>query len=166
MIGSANAYHAWFSQYWPKLGPRILAAQSSKEISKAIEKDAVGISASLAPFSQLILKIVRDSNFPRARAKSQIHFLADSLAGQGFVTPRWSREICAEERKRVKHFIIRREYYIECSSGYKGLHWTQPAETVAAMNYLGTCGSKKRVDPERFACLYPEEQIQCKEPDA
>lgn len=120
VIGSASAYRAWFSQYWPKLGPRILAAQSSKEISKAIEEDAVGISASLAPFSHLILKIVRDSDFPRARAKSQIHFLADSLAGQGFVTPRRSREICAEERKRVTHFIIRREYYIECSCGYKG----------------------------------------------
>jgi hypothetical protein len=120
LIGSANAYHAWFSQFWPRLGPRILAAQSPKEVTRAVAEDAAGISASLAPFSQLILKIIRDPNFPRVRAKSQIHFLADSLAGQGFVTPRRSREICAEERKRVRHVIIRREYYIECSCGYKG----------------------------------------------
>jgi len=50
----------------------------------------------------------------------QIHFLADSVAGQGFVTPRRSREICAEERAKKKYFIVRREYYIECSCGYKG----------------------------------------------
>jgi hypothetical protein len=120
LIGSATAYHAWFSQFWPQLGPRILAAKSPREVTRAIAEDAPGISAGLAPFSQLILKIIRDANFPRARAKSQIHFLADSLAGQGFVTPRRSREICAEERKRVRHVIIRREYYIECSCGYKG----------------------------------------------
>jgi hypothetical protein len=120
VIGAANAYHAWFLQFWSKLGPRLLTAQSPEEITRAVREEAMGISASLAPFSELILKIVRDPKFPRTRAKSQIHFLADSLAGQGFVTPRRSREICAAERTKVKHIIVRREYYIECSCGYEG----------------------------------------------
>ena len=118
--GAASAYHTWFLQFWSKVGPRILAAQSPQEITRAVTEDAAGVSASLVPHSALILKIVRDPKFPRARAKSQMRFLADSLAGQGFVTPRRSREICAEERSKVCHVIVRREYYIECSCGYEG----------------------------------------------
>jgi hypothetical protein len=98
----------------------LLAARSSEEITKAVRENAPGVSASLAPHSELILKIVRDPKFPAVRSASQIHFLADSLGGQGFVKPRRSREICAEERSRVRHVIVRQEYYIECSCGYKG----------------------------------------------
>ena len=107
-------------QFWTKLGPRLLAAQSPEEIARAVQEDASGITASVVPFSELILQILRDPKFPRARSASQIHFLADSLGGQGFVTPRRSREICAEERSKVRHVIVRREYYIECSCGYQG----------------------------------------------
>jgi hypothetical protein len=107
-------------QFWSKLGPRLLAAKSSGEIGATIRELAAGVSASMVPYSELILKIVRDPKFPAARPTSQIHFLADSLGGQGFVTPRRSREICAEERSKVRHAIVRQEYYIECSCGYAG----------------------------------------------
>jgi len=120
VVGSADTYRLWFEQLWSKLGPRLLAARSSEEITKAIRENAPDVSASLAPHSELILKIVRDPKFPAVRSASQIHFLADSLAGQGFVKPRRSREICAEERSKVRHVIVRQEYYIECSCGYKG----------------------------------------------
>src|SRR5437867_6072956 len=52
----------------------------------------------------------------------QINFLADSLAGTGIVSPRRSRDICAAERAKEKrtHRIIRFEFYVECSCGYKG----------------------------------------------
>jgi len=120
VVGSADAFRAWFHQFWTKLGPRILIAKSSEEIERAITEDAPSVEGGLFQYSELILKIVRDRRFPRARTTSQIHFLADSLGGQGFVSSRRSREICAAERTKVKQVIVRREYYIECSCGYKG----------------------------------------------
>jgi hypothetical protein len=50
------------------------------------------------------------------------------------VTPRRSREICAEERAKIRHVIVRREYYIECSCGYEG-----PARDGACRN----CGTRE-----------------------
>jgi hypothetical protein len=120
LLGQSDHYRTVLFQFWPKLGPRLLSAQSPEEIVRAVREDAAGIMGSLIPFSELILKIMRDPKFPRARTTSQIHFLADSLGGQGFVTPRRSREICAEARKKVRHVIMRREYYIECTCGYNG----------------------------------------------
>jgi len=130
--GQANHYRLALPQFWPKLGPRLLAAHAPEEVTRAIREEAMGISGSLAQFSELIVKIIRDPKFPRARPSSQIHFLADSLGAQGFVTPRRSREICAEERKKVRHVIVRRDYYIECSCGYEG-----PARDGACRN----CGT-------------------------
>ena len=120
VVGSADTYRLWFEQLWPKMGARLLAASSSEDITKAIRENAPDVSLSLAPHSDLILKIVRDPKFPAVRSASQIHFLADSLGGQGLVKPRRSREICVEERSRVRHVIVRQEYYIECSCSYKG----------------------------------------------
>ncbi len=120
VVGSADAFRAWFHQFWAKLGPRFLRAKSCEDIEKAIKEDAPTIGGSLMHHSALILAVVHDRRFPRARTESQIHFLADSLGGQGFVTPRRSREICAKERAKVRNVIVRREYYIECSCGYKG----------------------------------------------
>ncbi len=71
-------------------------------------------------FSTRVFEIIRDPSFPRVRSKSQIHFLADSLGAEGRVTYRRSREICAKERKKVRHKILRRDYYIACSCGYEG----------------------------------------------
>jgi len=120
VVGAADTYRKWLAQFWPKLGRRLLAAKSSEGISRALREFAPSVSASLLPHAKLILDIMRDPRFPRVRPASQIHFLADSLGGQGFVTPRRSREICAGERSRVRHVIVRREYYIECSCGYAG----------------------------------------------
>jgi hypothetical protein len=120
VVGAADAFRAWFDQFWPDLGPHILQAKSAEEVSQGIHEHAPSICGSLAQHSDLILRIVRDRKFPRARTASQMHFLADSLGGQGVVTPRRSREICAAERSKVRHVIVRREYYIECSCGYKG----------------------------------------------
>jgi len=132
VVGQADHYRVVLHQFWPKLGPRLLAAQSPEEIVRAVREDAAGITGSLVPFSELILRILHDPKFPHARSTSQIHFLSDSLGGQGFVTPRRSREICAEERTKVRHVIVRREYYIECSCGYEG-----PARDGACRN----CGT-------------------------
>jgi hypothetical protein len=120
VVQSADTYGRWLRQYWPKLGHRLLTAQSGKEVTQAVQQGAPDVVASLAPLSGLMLAIVQERRFPRVRSEAQIQFLADSMGGQGIITPRRSREICAKERNKVEHFILRREYYIECSCGYKG----------------------------------------------
>jgi hypothetical protein len=74
LLGQADHYRLALPQFWPKLGPRLLAAQSPEEIVQAIREDAPGITGSLDPFTELILNIVHDPKFPRTRPKS-----ADSL---------------------------------------------------------------------------------------
>ena len=61
----------------------------------------------------------RDARFPK-RPEPQRNFLADSLAGRGLISPRRSRDICERERKTKVHYIIRQDYYIECTCRYKG----------------------------------------------
>ncbi len=58
-------------------------------------------------------------DFPRGLKPNET-LLADSLAGLGRVCSHRSRDICEKERKKKVHQIIREEYYIECTCGYKG----------------------------------------------
>ena len=120
VLQTANQLSVMLPGFWPRLVQPLLAAQSPGDVTRAFE--ALGlVSTSFVPhWSELILKIIQDRRFPRVRAKAQREFLADSLGAQGAVTPRRSREICAEERTKKSHFIVRREYYIECTCGYKG----------------------------------------------
>jgi hypothetical protein len=80
-------------------------------------KSEKGVSCNLAPrFPQL-------SQFTTETIQvARINFLADSLAALGVVVPRRSRDICAAERAKAKreHHVIRYEFYVECSCGYKG----------------------------------------------
>src|SRR5262249_10794530 len=73
------------------------------------------------PIADLILKVKREAKFPKTR-DAQIGFLADSLAARGEITPRSSRDVCERQRAKQKraYHIIRCEFYIECSCGYKG----------------------------------------------
>jgi hypothetical protein len=82
VVGQADHYRTVLHQFWPKLGPRLLAAQSPEEIVKAVREDAAGIAGSLMQFSELIRKILHDPKFPHARLASQVHFLSDSLGGR------------------------------------------------------------------------------------
>lgn len=74
--------------------------------------------------SSFLLSVVHDPDFPKRDREARINFLADSLAARGAVTPRTSRDICAKERakqrSKAQHRILRHEYYVECSCGYKG----------------------------------------------
>ena len=73
------------------------------------------------PLANLIFRVLREPKFPKRR-EAQINFLADSLAGLGYLAPRSSRDICQKERTKEKrtHHILRYEYYVECSCGFKG----------------------------------------------
>jgi hypothetical protein len=120
VLGNADTFRAQFSNAWPMLGKRLLAARSAVETWEIVKSGKGIISIMDFAFSELIFQILHDPKFPRLRTKAQVHFLADSLGASGSVTPRRSREICAEERAKVRHVIVRREYYIECTCGYEG----------------------------------------------
>jgi hypothetical protein len=122
VLGLANVLRTQFSQAWPILGNQLLDAKSPEEVMSVLKKDGgqIGGLKGLG-FSTRVFEIIhRDRKFPCARLKSQIHFLADSLGAEGVVTFRRSREICAIERKKVRHRIVRREFYIECTCTYRG----------------------------------------------
>src|SRR5216683_2105813 len=71
---------------------------------------------------------------------SSMRHLADSVAAEGFLSPRRCRDVCLEERKRQAKLgmILRREFYIECTCGYRG-----PAKSGGCRQ----CGTK-RLSPE------------------
>jgi hypothetical protein len=121
VVGTANALRTQFSVAWRSVGNQLLSARSPEQVMAVLKKDggAIGGLKDLE-FSTRVFEVIRDPKFPNLRSKSQVNFLADSLAASGLVTFRRSREICAQERRKVRHVIVRREFYIECTCGYSG----------------------------------------------
>lgn len=124
ITGRAYNYRIIFGYVWDRLRIPLLAARDEIEVIKAFEENAQPYTREFMPMlAGLVLKVIRERKFPK-RSKVQINFLADSLAGYGSISARRSRDICeqerAKERAKSKHKIIRREFYIECSCGYKG----------------------------------------------
>jgi hypothetical protein len=110
-------------QVWNSLWSALSIAQNEDEVLKALS-EARPYENYFSPLASLILQIINERRFPKRRT-AQIQFVADSLAGLGMVTPRRSRDTCARERIREMkakqaHRILRYEYYVECSCGYKG----------------------------------------------
>jgi hypothetical protein len=102
---------------WKKLQ----RARSREDVEAAFRKVPPGyLDGTYRILFPLILRVVRDPGFPKKKRAAQIRFLADSLSGEGIISPRRARDICAERRTRREHEIIRREFYIECTCGYKG----------------------------------------------
>jgi len=122
IVGRADNNRWILEQQWERLWLLLSRVKSEGDVTKAFEEGAGPYAMQYVPaFSALIFGVLREKTFPRRR-KSQVNFLADSLAGLGIVTARRSRDICAEERSRAQrqHRILRYEYYVECSCGYKG----------------------------------------------
>jgi len=118
--GRADNLNGILHQVWDSLWPSLSGAQSEEDVINAL-KDAREYEGEFKTLVPLILKVLKDPNLPK-RKHAQIHFLADSLAGVGMVTPRSSRDICAKDRAKDKHrhHILRYEFYVECSCGYEG----------------------------------------------
>jgi hypothetical protein len=118
--GRADNLDGILHQVWDSLWPSLSVAQSEEEVSNAL-KDARQYEGDFKNSVPLIFKLIKDPKLPK-RENAQIRFLADSLGGQGIVTPRRSRDICAKDRAKDKHRyqIIRYELWVECSCGYKG----------------------------------------------
>lgn len=124
VIGRADNYRDCLARVWPKLSDTLLAAQTEEQAIAAFENYGQPYAGEFVPrLAPDILALIRDPNFPK-RPKAQIGFLADSIAGRPNVEFRTSRDICVKERaiRRVKspHKIVRKEFYVECSCGYKG----------------------------------------------
>jgi hypothetical protein len=120
IMGRADNYRGILQNVWGQLWPALSEAQTEDEVIEALQ-NARPYDREFAPWASLILAVLKERSFPR-RQRARINFLADSLAGTGIVSPRRSRDICAAERAKEKrtHHIIRFEFYVECSCGYKG----------------------------------------------
>jgi hypothetical protein len=118
--GRADNYREMLDQIWDDVGGALLKAKTPEEVVQTLETGGRYLDEfrTIAP---LIVEIICKPDFPKRR-KAQINFMADSLAARGLVTPRSSRDICARERWKEEHAqrIIRFEFYVECSCGYKG----------------------------------------------
>jgi hypothetical protein len=125
VYGRAENWRDILDQVWGRLWPLLSNAQSEAEVTRAFRDGARPYDQNFVPtLAGLTLRVLRESTLPKRRKPLQ-RFLADSLAGVGVVTPRRSRDICARERaERAKrdsaHRILRYEFYVECSCGYKG----------------------------------------------
>jgi hypothetical protein len=124
VIGRAENYRRALAAVWPRLAAPLLAAETEEQVMAAFENFGQPYANQFVPRqASEILNLIRHRQFPK-RAKAQIGFLADSLPGRPEITTRRSRDICAEERAILRakspHKILRKEFYIECSCGYRG----------------------------------------------
>lgn len=120
--GRADKYRFIFGQVWDRLWPRLLRATTDEEVVDSFLEGATPYAQEFVPpLANLICRVLREPKFPKRR-EAQINFFADSLAGLGYLAPRSSRDICQKERTKEKrtHHILRYEYYVECSCGFKG----------------------------------------------
>jgi hypothetical protein len=116
--GRAGHYRLIFEQTWEVLGNDLISAKTEKDVIRVFEQRPT-YQQEFQPIASLIIRVLRDPKFPK-RPEPQRNFLADSLAGRGWISPRRSRDICLQERNKKEDHIIRREYYVECTCGYKG----------------------------------------------
>jgi hypothetical protein len=122
VTGRAYNYKIQLGQVWPRLQGSLLEAQTEEEVERAFENNGQPYAQNFVPaMASDILALIHDSKFPK-RAEARVNFLADSLGGRPNLSFRSSRDLCEQERVREKRTnrIVRYEFYIECSCGYKG----------------------------------------------
>lgn len=120
--GRADKFRWIFDRVWDGLWPLLARVETEEEVDRAFKEQAgTYYNRSEIWSTSLTLRILRDPKFPKLR-DAQVNFFADSLAGLGEVSPRYSRDICAKDRTEQKraHHIICFEFYIECSCKFKG----------------------------------------------
>lgn len=122
ICGRAYNYRIIFGQLWDKIGERLATAQTQDAVIEALAETSY--QPEFEPLASVILDVVHEPDFPKRDRSAQANFLADSLAARRELSPRTFRDICARERAKEaaksRHEIIRYEYYVECSCGYRG----------------------------------------------
>lgn len=120
--GRGDNYRGIFNLVWDALYPLLSVSQTDEDVIRAFEQAAPGYFRQFMPaLASLVLQVIHARNLPKRR-QPQINFIADSLAAYGQVSARRSRDICQRERLKENkaHHILRYEFRIECSCGYKG----------------------------------------------
>jgi len=120
--GRADNYRWILNQVWDRLWPLLSQARTEADVIRAFQEGASPYDREFVPgLAVLALRVLHEPKFPKRR-EPQINFLADSLAGLGVVAPRRSRDICEQHRvdEKSAHHIIRYEFWVECSCGFKG----------------------------------------------
>jgi hypothetical protein len=120
---------------WNTLGPMLLAARTPADVAHALKCGATPyVGEFISPdWYELVLKILSERQFPKTQA-AQIKFLATSVAGWGEISARRSRDVAQSERKkrRAQHRILRYEFYVECTCGYRGPSMNHACRECAA----------------------------------
>jgi hypothetical protein len=116
--GRGYHYRLIFSQIWNHVGDALLKARTEEDVIRAFDP-CPSYQQEFVPIASLTLQVLGDPKFPK-KPEPRRNFLADSLAGRGRISARRSRDICEQERKKKEHYIIRQDYYIECTCRYKG----------------------------------------------
>lgn len=124
VIGRADNCRYQLKEVWKQLEGPLLAAQSEDEVKAALESHAPAYASSYVPHQVAdMLALIHDKQFPKD-SEARVNFLADSLGGRPDLTFRSSRDVCGRERAKQlaksPYQILRHEYYVECSCGYKG----------------------------------------------
>ena len=142
--GCADGNRIWLERNWDELKEPLLGAQTEQEVTNAFQNCGAG-SENFFLLARVILSVLRDPKFPKLK-KAQINYLADSIAGGYVVTPRRSRDICAEERKADanRHYIKRYEYWIECSCRYEGFSLNRCCKKCGAVVYVTDSTSESK----------------------
>ncbi len=151
VTGRASNYEFQLSDVWHRLETPLLAAKTENEVTEAFNQFGQPYARDFVPrLSSDILLLLKDEDFPQ-RTIPQIKFLARSLAGTPTLSFRRSRDICEVEALREKrkspHRILRREFFIECSCGYKG---------PALDNDCPGCGAQPQLSLDNWTGRAPE----------
>jgi hypothetical protein len=111
-------------------------------------------------FVSAFIQAIRDRNFPKRR-KPQARFLGDSLGADGEVSARRSRDICGEERAKLKRAVPaklrsvpswwepqaekdwRAEQWNRLSVEYRSQLLAERTGTPAPEIYIDCCGKKR-----------------------
>jgi hypothetical protein len=124
VTGHAYIFENQLNEVWERLERPLLDSKTSHDVTEAFKKFAEYCAGDFVPrLSSDILMLLNDADFPK-RALSRTRFLARSLSGRPNLSFRRSRDICEEvdrkQKRKSPHHILRREFYIECSCGYRG----------------------------------------------
>jgi hypothetical protein len=121
-----SAEHAYgiFSGHQGKISLDALStADSLMHVEAALwEMDEPARPYVLRRWGAAILLWAAEKKRPKQKLTAIYRHLADSIAGEGNVSPRRSRDICDRlRRQEIKASqIVRREFHVKCSCGYEG----------------------------------------------